>query len=148
MLIVYQPIIMHPIFNTFKIRKHILLLFIITGILTAYLGFADISLPHDKLIHFTMFFIMSFLFYWIIDINSIPNFSNHLRNITFVLCTLIGGIGSEFLQNYLSPTRTFDYYDILTNICGSVSAIILSDIYRYYYDKNNSEEQDVELGVI
>ncbi|KAG0683071.1 hypothetical protein C6P40_000453 [Pichia californica] len=134
---------MYLIFNAFKIRKNVLLIFILLSVLAVYLGFADISLPHDKYIHFIMFFIMSFLFYWILD----SKYTWTIRNLTFLICTIIGGIGSEYLQHYISPFRTFDYYDIIVNVLGSISAIIISDIYRYFYIKPNNEH-DIELGII
>lgn len=97
--------------------------------LALYLGFADISLPHDKWIHFGMFFVMSFLFYWILD----TKYTWLARNATFVICTVAGGIGSEYAQHFISPFRTFDYYDILVNVCGSLAAIVVSDVYRLLY---------------
>ncbi|GMF05427.1 unnamed protein product [Ambrosiozyma monospora] len=109
-----------------RIRKTVLFVFISSTILAAYLGFADISLPHDKWIHFTMFFVMSFLFYWILDSNSMRT----IRNLTFIVCTLIGGIGSEFVQHIISPKRTFDVYDILANVCGSTLAVAGSNYYH------------------
>lgn len=133
--------------NAIKIRKGVLLIFILVSFLALYLGFADISLPHDKFIHFSMFFIMSLLFYWIFD----SKYTWTIRNLTFLLCTLIGGIGSEYLQHFISPFRTFDYFDILVNIFGSISAILLSDIIKYFYGKNERQlnhinnENELEL---
>lgn len=115
-------------------------------LLSLYLGFANISLPNDKIIHFIMFFIMSFLFYWIIDsikYNNLNKFS------TFIICTLIGGIGSEYLQHFISPFRTFDYADILVNVLGSSSAIAISEIYQYLKRRKQSsdnEEDQIELN--
>lgn len=98
-------------------------------VLALYLGFANISLPHDKWIHFGMFFIMSFLFYWILD----SKYTWLARNSTFLICTVVGGIGSEYAQHYISPFRTFDYNDIIFNVCGSLTAIVVSDVYRLFY---------------
>lgn len=132
--------------KTIKIRKGVLLLFVLISLLALYLGFANISLPHDKFIHFSMFFIMSLLFYWIFD----SKYTWTIRNLTFLLCTLIGGIGSEYLQHFISPFRTFDYFDILVNILGSLFAIVVSDLIKYYYycNKRQLDTSELELGVI
>lgn len=109
-----------------------------------YLGFADISLPNDKLIHFGMFFVLSLLFYWIVD----TRMTWLVRNVTFIICTLIGGIGSEFLQHLISPFRVFDIYDIISNIAGSLLAIILSDIYVFIYKERKRERQNESNNVL
>lgn len=109
-----------------------------------YLGFADISLPNDKLIHFGMFFVLSLLFYWIVD----TRITWLVRNVTFIICTLIGGIGSEFLQHSISPFRVFDIYDIISNIAGSLLAIILSDIYVFIYKERKRERENESNNVL
>lgn len=58
-----------------------------------------------------MFFIMTGFFYWIFDTNALK----HSRISTFVVCTLIMGIASEFVQGLL-PYREFDYDDIIVSI--------------------------------
>lgn len=131
------------VINAIKIRKGILLIFILVSLLALYLGFADISLPHDKFIHFSMFFIMSLLFYWIFD----SKYTWTIRNLTFLLCTLIGGIGSEYLQHFISPFRTFDYFDILVNIFGSIFAILVSDLIKYFYNNNEGDINNNQNGL-
>ncbi|ODV87054.1 hypothetical protein CANARDRAFT_188575, partial [[Candida] arabinofermentans NRRL YB-2248] len=100
--------------------------FLFSLVLAAYLGFANISLPHDKLIHFAMFFVMSFLFYWILEFKS----QRIIRNCSFIICTIVGGIGSEFIQHVVAPERTFDWYDIVANVAGSIVAIVSSSYYH------------------
>lgn len=110
--------------------------------LAMYLGFADITLPHDKWIHFTMFFILSLLFFWITD----SKYTWIGRTSTFLVCTVVGGVGSEYAQHYLSPFRTFDYYDIVMNVCGSFMAIICSELYRVLYrGKRDTAESNETL---
>ncbi|CDK29326.1 unnamed protein product [Kuraishia capsulata CBS 1993] len=100
--------------------------FLLSVIGAAYLGFADISLQsHDKILHFCSFFILTGLFYWIWDSNSI----RMLRNMCILVCTVGAGIGSEILQGLL-PYRTFDVYDIVSNVAGSSLALILSEVYH------------------
>lgn len=120
---------------------------------SAYLGFADIQLIHDKLLHFVTFFVLSLLCYWILDA---PR--KRCINFTVVACTVLGGIGSEFAQSFLT-TRQFDINDIVCNIAGSGLAIALSAWYhkrlldrkreaRYKLLRSNissSSNQDTEL---
>lgn len=49
---------------------------------------------------------------------------------TFLLITIVVGIGSEFLQAILPNGRIFDALDIAANIIGSVSAIGLCTLYH------------------
>lgn len=121
-----------------RVRSGVLVLFALCCILALYLGLADITLPNDKWIHFTMFFLMSGFFYWIVD----TKLTVLLRGITFVVCTIIGGVGSEYVQHLISPFRTFDPYDILANVCGSALAILVSDLYRWYKSWNERSTED------
>lgn len=112
-----------------RIRIRVLAVFLLSCVLALYLGLADISLPHDKILHFTLFFIMSILFYWIIDSKA----THTWIMIVFITCTIMGGIGSEFLQHMISPFRTFDPLDIVANACGSLLGIGLSIVYQKLY---------------
>lgn len=95
-------------------------------VIASYLGFADLSLPNDKVIHFTAFFVLTGLFYWCVDI---PN-RKLLRIVVFVVCVVIAGIGSEFLQELINPRRQFDLGDIVCNECGSLLALLMSEFYN------------------
>lgn len=85
--------------------------FIISCLVSLFLGFGHVSFNNDKFLHFAMFFIMTGFFYWIFDTNALK----HLRIATFVVCTLIMGIASEFVQGLL-PYREFDSDDIIVSI--------------------------------
>jgi VanZ family protein len=91
-----------------------------------------------------MFFLMSLLFYWILDSKK---YTWIIRISTFVICTIIGGIGSEYIQHLISPFRTFDHYDILANVSGSLFAIIISEIYRYFYIGKQYTELNTEISL-
>ncbi len=54
----------------------------------------------------------------------------------FIICTIIAGIGSEFIQHAISPFRTFDSGDIIANVSGSTLAMLSSIIYRRLYTKH------------
>lgn len=49
--------------------------------------------------------------------------------LTVSVCTLFLGIGSEFLQAFVT-TRVFDLVDILANLLGSGLAVMLSTWYH------------------
>ncbi|ODV63831.1 uncharacterized protein ASCRUDRAFT_5755 [Ascoidea rubescens DSM 1968] len=105
-----------------RVRKSVLLAFIIANFIALYLGLAEISLPNDKLLHFVVFFILTSLFYWTIDTNS----TKKLRLVTFVSCSITASILSEFFQNIISSTRKFDINDILFNFLGSTLSLLIS----------------------
>jgi hypothetical protein len=63
---------------------------------STYLGFADVHLKHDKILHTVAFLLLSVVFYWIIDTSR-----KRCINLTLITCTLLGGVGSEFLQALL-----------------------------------------------
>jgi VanZ family protein len=70
-------------------------------VVSAYLGVADLEVTHDKILHFLTFFILSTVFYWIVEASR-----TRCINMTIVVCTVVGGIGSEFLQGFL-PVSTY-----------------------------------------
>lgn len=76
---------------------------------------------------------------------------------TLLVCTVILGIGSEFVQSFLPNDRDFDLYDIVANIVGSLLAVGICAWYhkrmlerkrqRKHYDAVPGEDaEDVELG--
>lgn len=76
---------------------------------------------------------------------------------TLVVCTLILGVGSEFLQSFLPNDRDFDIYDIVANVVGSLLGLGLCAWYhkrmlerrrqkRSYEAVPGDEDGDVELG--
>lgn len=99
------------------VRFPILLLFCITLLGAAYLGFSLIHLGHDKAIHFTTFFILTSEFYCLWDLF-------RPWKITFVCMCLGASIGLEYLQNFINSARVFDYMDIAYNVAGSALALV------------------------
>jgi hypothetical protein len=78
-------------------------------------------------------------------------------NLTLLVCTGILGIGSEFLQGFLPNGRTFDFYDIVANVVGSLAALGLSSWYhlrmlerkrlaKNYQVVPGEDDADLELG--
>ena len=104
----------------------------------------------DKVLHFITFFILTIAFYWILDTSR-----RRTLHLTFVVCTLILGVGSEFLQT-LFP-RIFEVLDIVANVVGSVVAIALCSWYhnrmlerkrlaKNYHAVPGDGDLDLELG--
>lgn len=80
---------------------------------------------NDKVLHFTTFFILTAVFYFILDTNR-----RRTLNLTLIVCTLILGVGSEFVQSFLPNDRDFDLYDIVANLGGSLLALGLCSWYH------------------
>lgn len=124
-------------------------------LLAAYAGLTKLQLGHlinDKLLHFITFFILTVVFYWIVDTNR-----RRTINMTLVVCTLILGVGSEFLQSFLPNDRDFDMYDIVANIVGSLLGLGMCSWYhRRMLDRRRQKKtysavpgeahDDLELG--
>ncbi|MCJ1421249.1 hypothetical protein MMC32_007611 [Xylographa parallela] len=89
-------------------------------LLAAYAGLTsvEISLTNDKVLHFLTFFVLTVTFYWAIEA---PR--RFLLKIVFVACTLILGVGSEFLQAALPNGRLPDPLDVAANLVGSMIAL-------------------------
>jgi hypothetical protein len=107
---------------------------------------------NDKVLHGVAFFTLTTCFYWILDTTR-----RRTLNLTLLVCTAILSIGTEFLQSIIPNDRTFDLYDILANIIGSLAAVALSSWYhkrmlerkraaKQYLAVPGDEEADLELG--
>jgi VanZ family protein len=108
--------------------------------------------PNDKLLHFITFFALSLTFYWIIDTSR-----RRTLHLALVICTLALGVGSEAVQALIPNGRSFDPFDVLANVVGSLGAIGLCTWYhRRMLERRRKarfgallEEahEDVELGL-
>ncbi|RAK76237.1 VanZ family protein [Aspergillus fijiensis CBS 313.89] len=137
--------------------------FVFLLILAAYIGLLPHSdsssipsqlQPNDKFLHVVTFFLLSLVFYWIPDTSR-----RRTLHLTLVVCTLILGIGSEIVQGLLPNGRTFDPFDLLANIVGSLGAVGLCSWYhRRMLDRRrkarfgslgggDGADDDVELGL-
>ncbi|KAJ4414801.1 hypothetical protein N0V82_007716 [Gnomoniopsis sp. IMI 355080] len=91
------------------------------GLTSLHLDF----LVNDKVLHLLTFFLLTVVFYWILDTNR-----RRTLHFTLVVCTLGLGVGSEFLQGFLPNGRDFDFYDIVANIVGSLGGLGLCSMYH------------------
>ncbi|KAF7514744.1 hypothetical protein G7054_g15041 [Neopestalotiopsis clavispora] len=138
-----------------RIRLQFAGTFFILCLLAGYAGLSSLQLGlyiNDKALHVLTFFILTIVFYWIVDTNR-----RRTLNLTLVVCTLLLGIGSEFLQGFLPNGREFDSYDIVANIVGSLGGLGLCSWYhnrmlerrrrgRRYDAVPGEDEDDLELG--
>ncbi|KAI8601497.1 hypothetical protein EDD21DRAFT_374307 [Dissophora ornata] len=78
-------------------------------------------LPQDKILHFSGFFILTFLTFFIWA---------RPRRISNIILTVIPigalAFGSELLQPILSPTRSYDAHDIVANTFGATAGLVLA----------------------
>lgn len=127
--------------------------FFVLLLLSAFLGLSSVQIPpsiNDKVLHAATFFVLTLVFYWIID-----GSRRRVLNLTLSTCTVLLGVGSEFVQVVLPNGRNFDLYDIVANIVGSLAALALCSWYHkrmlerkrvQRYQLVSGEEGDVELG--
>jgi VanZ family protein len=138
-----------------RIRTPFAAVFLVLLLLAAYAGLSKLQLGayvNDKVLHFVTFFLLTLAFYWIVDTNR-----RRTLNMTLVVCTLILGVGSEFVQSFLPNDREFDIYDIVANVVGSLASLGLCSWYhqrmldrrrqrKVYTAVPGEDVGDVELG--
>ncbi|KAH9905960.1 VanZ domain protein [Xylariomycetidae sp. FL2044] len=138
-----------------RIRLPFAGVFFLLCLLAGYAGLSSLQVSavvNDKVLHLVTFFLLTVVFYWIVDTNR-----RRTLNLTIVVCTLGLGIGSEFLQGFLPNGREFDLYDIVANVVGSLAGLGLCSWYhlrmlerkrqrRQYNAVPGEDETDLELG--
>jgi VanZ family protein len=138
-----------------RIRLPFAGVFVLLLLAAAYAGLTKLQLGeyvNDKLLHLVTFFLLTVAFYWIVDTNR-----RRTLHMTLVVCTLVLGVGSEFVQSFLPNDREFDIADIAANIVGSLAAIGLCAWYhkrmlerkrqrKTYNPVPGEDDGDVELG--
>ncbi len=86
----------------------------------------------DKLVHIFIFTIFSFLLIRSFEIQDRLVFFSQYSVWISLSVSIAYGITMEFLQGWIFISRTFDWYDILTNILGSISGIPLARKIKFY----------------
>ncbi|MCJ1477100.1 hypothetical protein MMC13_005771 [Lambiella insularis] len=101
--------------------------FVLLCLFAAYAGLAtyETSPTNDKVLHFLTFFVLTITFYWAIEA---PR--RLLLKVVFLVCTIVLGVGSEFLQAIVPNGRIFDPLDIAANLIGSSLALALCTWYH------------------
>ncbi|KAK2589856.1 hypothetical protein QQS21_012465 [Conoideocrella luteorostrata] len=111
-----------------RIRLPFAGVFLLLLLIAGYAGLTKLQLGlyvNDKALHVLTFFVLTIVFYWIVDTNR-----RRTLNMTLVVCTLCLGVGSEFVQSFLPNDRDFDLYDIVANVVGSLSGLGLCSLYH------------------
>ncbi|KAI0432470.1 hypothetical protein F5Y09DRAFT_145279 [Xylaria sp. FL1042] len=137
-----------------RIRLPFAGVFFVLCLIAGYAGLSSLQLDgivNDKVLHALTFFILTVVFYWVIDTSR-----RRTLNLTLVVCTISLGVGSEFLQGFLPNGRNFDLNDIIANIVGSLAGLGLCSWYhqrmlerkrqRRYSAVPGDEAGDLELG--
>ncbi|KAH7157112.1 hypothetical protein EDB81DRAFT_413446 [Dactylonectria macrodidyma] len=139
-----------------RIRLPFAAAFLLLLLVAGYVGLTTIHVGqyvNDKVLQFGTFFLLTVIFYWIIDTNR-----RRILNMTLVVCTLVLGVGSEFVQSFLPNNRDFDLYDIIANVLGSLAGLGLCTWYHkrmlerrrqrrpYNTVPGDDNDDDLELG--
>lgn len=117
-----------------RIPRRSVFLFILTGICICILLFADFGKPTSLLMdsvinlgHIPLFAIVAAMVLWSLD----RNYHFHTRGKTYVLAFILSAgfaLASEIIQQF-TPERTFQFGDILNDLIGSGSLLLVS--YQY-----------------
>lgn len=79
----------------------------------------DLGIPIDKLVHFTSLFIATGSFLLSI------HWEENKHRVKIIIGLIAYGVLMEFLQSILQKTRSFEIADIIANLTGVVSAVLL-----------------------
>jgi VanZ family protein len=84
-----------------------------------------VTIPNlDKLVHAFFHFVFTIL--WFLFFKKQVKKKNHLKLLVVAVCfSLLFGIGIEILQDKLTTTRSGDFFDVLANVTGAISAFVL-----------------------
>ncbi|KAL0076890.1 hypothetical protein J3Q64DRAFT_1306779 [Phycomyces blakesleeanus] len=118
-------------------RFKVLIVLFVLLILMGVLGFAPINLEgriNDKVLHFCSFFLLGACLYYLWNLS-------YRRNVLFASIILFfAAVLSEFVQGLL-PYRTFDPYDILSNVTGGTCGIGLAFLLDYFFTSRRAHRR-------
>jgi len=80
----------------------------------------------DKLVHFGMYFIFSFVLFS--DLRSDTELQKKQILLIILILTLFIGGSIEIIQNYFIPMRSGDWFDLLADLVGSLIFILFYHI--------------------
>lgn len=87
----------------------------------------------DKMVHCGIFFILAILLYWEAILKSKRKINKWNSIAKVVTSTIIFAFATEAAQQYLSPTRTADFWDIFADVTGIGMATFA---FLFLYNKN------------
>jgi VanZ family protein len=114
-----------------RIRKPFAGAFLALCLISGFAGFTpqQYQLPtykqSDKVLHFIAFFGVTVAFYWILETSR-----RKVVQLTITICTIGLAVASEIVQGLLPNGRQFDLYDVLANMLGSATAVVLCNWYH------------------
>lgn len=79
-------------------------------------------LPIDKVVHFTLFFVLCFLCMYPYKKTGIAKKSRLPWFLLIMISAIFYGIIIEFVQRDFIPNRSFDVWDIAADTVGSIAA--------------------------
>ena len=93
----------------------------------AYISLSSTQVPqiNHKAVHFITFFVLTLLFYWILDTTR-----RRTLNLTLLVVTGLSGVGSEALRGFLPNGPQFDPLDLAANVAGSLLALSICSVYH------------------
>ncbi len=84
-----------------------------------------LQLPHfDKFVHVSIFMVFAFLLAFGIDKQEVKGIQRNIYTITIAIC-VIYSTGTEWLQHNYVPGRHGDFWDILANLAGSLTGLMI-----------------------
>ncbi|KAM9930196.1 hypothetical protein OXX59_000697 [Metschnikowia pulcherrima] len=122
------------------VRLSVLVLFCISLMFAAFLGFSSITLGHDKAIHFVTFFVLTTEFYLLWE-------THRPWKLTILIMTLGASVTSEYVQNFVNPNRKFDYMDIIFNIHGSALAVAVCCLVHSFMTRRRLPARDFSASI-
>jgi VanZ family protein len=83
-----------------------------------------VTIPNlDKLVHAFFHFVFTIL--WFLFFKKQVKKKNQLKLLVVAVCfSLLFGIGIEILQDKLTTTRSGDFFDVLANVTGAITAFV------------------------
>jgi len=84
----------------------------------------------DKFAHFTFHFV--FIILWYLYFKSATNKINYQTSVILFLVSLVFGIGIEWSQQVLTTSRKGDVLDVISNISGAFTALVILLSVNYY----------------
>lgn len=111
--------------KTLRIIAYAYPFFIITIMLIPTSGASKLGIPYlDKLFHFALYFLFQIIWTQLIFDSKKTASTEAVYYLAFVL--FIYGIVIEVLQEFITSTRSFEYWDILANSIGLIVALLAS----------------------
>ena len=90
----------------------------------------------DKLAHFSFHFV--FIILWYLYFKSATKIINYKTPVILFFASLVFGIGIEWSQQVLTTSRKGDVLDVISNIAGAFSALVIL-LSTNYYSNNKTK---------